>query len=314
MTTPLLLTIPSYEPLGALLLAQGGLEPGAVERRTFPDGERYQRLECDVRDRDVVLLAGTPGDDDTLLAYDLASAVVRNGARRLTWVCPYFGYSTMERAARPGEVVVAKTRARLLSAVPRAPLGNRVLLVDLHAAGIPHYFEEEVNAFHLYAKALALEAARAFGGDDLVLAAPDAGRAGWVESLAREVGADTAFVRKRRLSGASTEVTFVDAQVDGRAVVIYDDMVRTGGTLVQAARAYRERGARAVFAVATHLVLPDGALDRLRESGALDGVAGTDTHPRARRHEGPFVTIRSVAPLIAAWLSHHSDRDAYAPR
>lgn len=305
--TPLLLTIPSYEPLGALLLAEGGLEPGRVERQTFPDGERYQRLDCDVRDREVVLLAGTASDVDTLLAYDLASAAVRNGARRLTWVCPYFGYSTMERAARPGEAVVAKNRARLMSAVPRAALGNQILLIDLHAAGIPHYFDDEVNAFHLYAKTLALEAARAFGGDDFVLAAPDAGRAGWVESLAKDAGLDTAFVRKRRLSGEATEVTFVDAQVDGRVVVIYDDMVRTGSTLVKAARAYRDRGARAVFGVATHLVLPDGALERVRDSGVIDGLAGTDTHPRARLHEGPFVTVRSVAPLIAAWLAHHPD-------
>lgn len=312
--TPLLLTIPSYEALGARLLAEGGLEAGRVERLTFPDGERYQRLDCDVRDRDVVLLAGTASDLDTLLAYDLASAAVRYGARRLTWVCPYFGYSTMERAARPGEVVAAKTRARLLSAVPRAALGNQVLLVDLHAAGIPHYFGDDVNAFHLYAKPLALEAARALGGDDFVLAAPDAGRAGWVESLARDVGADTAFVRKRRLSGEATEVTFVDAQVEGRVVVIYDDMIRTGGTLVQAARAYRDRGARAVHAVATHLVLPDGALDRIRAAGVLDGLAGTDTHPRARAHEGAFVTVRTVAPLIAAWLAHHPDHEVYGRR
>jgi ribose-phosphate pyrophosphokinase len=313
MPTSLLLTIPSYEPLAERLLAAGAFERGSVERRTFPDGERYQRLESDVREREVVLLAGTVSDEDTLLAYDLASAVVRQGAQRLTWVCPYFGYQTMERAARPGEVVVAKTRARLLSTVPPAPLGNQVLLVDLHAAGIPHYFGDGVNAFHVYAKPLALEAARALGGDDFVLAAPDAGRAEWVQSLARDLGVDTAFVRKRRLSGEKTEVTFVDAQVEGRAVVIYDDMVRTGGTLIEAARAYRERGARSVSAVVTHLVLPGDSLARVRQSGVIDHVAGTDTHPRARQHEGPFVTVRSVAPLLAGWLSDHPD-DGLRPR
>lgn len=313
MPTPLLLTIPSYEPLAQRLAATGPFEPGRVERRTFPDGERYQRLESDVRARDVVLLAGTATDEDTLLAYDLASAAVRQGAQRLTWVCPYFGYQTMERAAKPGEVVVAKNRARLLSTVPRAPLGNQVLLVDLHAAGIPHYFGDAVSAFHLYAKPLALEAARALGGEDFVLAAPDAGRADWVQSLARDLGVDTAFVRKRRISGEKTEVTFVDAQVEGRAVVIYDDMVRTGSTLVEAARAYRERGARSVSAVVTHLVLPGDSLERLRTSGVIDHLAGTDSHPRARLYEGPFVTVRSIAPLLAAWLSDDPD-DAFGRR
>src|SRR4051812_43791707 len=187
---PLLLSIPSYEELAAKLAVEADLEPGSVERRRFPDGESYQRVENDVRDRHVVLLAGTASDEDTLCAYDLASAVVRYGAGRLTWLCPYFGYQTMERAAKPGEVVAAKTRARLISAVPNASLGNQIVLVDLHADGIPHYFGDDVSSFHIYAKELALESARAFGESDFILAAPDAGRAKWVQSLANELGVE----------------------------------------------------------------------------------------------------------------------------
>lgn len=315
MSTPsLLLTIPSHEPLAARLRAASSIfEAGAVTREEFPDGERYQRLDCDVRDRDVVLLAGTTSDADTLMAYDLAHGIVRQGAARLTWVCPYFGYQTMERATKAGEVVVAKTRARLMSAVPTAPLGNQVLLVDLHAAGLEHYFGDEVRAFQLYAKSLALEAARELGGEGLVLAAPDAGRAPWVQSLAADLGVDSAFAIKRRVSGSKTKVTSVDANVEGRTVVIYDDMVRTGSTLLEAARAFRARGARAVFAVVTHLVLPGDSLEKLKKEGALDGIAGTDTHPRARLFEGDFVKVRSIAPLIAAWFAH-DDREAYGRR
>src|SRR2546423_5987339 len=185
---PTLFAIPAYEDLGARLTAAAQLEPGRVERKRFPDGELYQRLETDVRERHVVLLAGTTSDEDTIRAYDLACSIVRYGALRLTWLCPYFGYQTMERAVRVGEVVGAKTRARLMSAVPLAPLGNRVVLVDLHADGIPHYFQMGTHAFHVYARPLALEAARAFGGADFVLAAPDAGRAKWVQSLAHDLG------------------------------------------------------------------------------------------------------------------------------
>jgi ribose-phosphate pyrophosphokinase len=208
----------------------------------------------------------------------------------------------MERAARPGEVVGAKTRARLLSAVPRAPGGNEVVLVDLHAAGIPHYFGDQATAFHLYAKHLTLEAARAVGGDDFVLAAPDAGRASWVRSLADELGVDTAYVGKKRTSGTRTQVTGVDAKVQGRVVVIYYDMVRTGGTLLEAARAYLEHGATKVHAVVTHLVLPGKSLERILGDGAIASVSGTDTHPRAFDLEGK-ATVRSVAPLLAAWLN-----------
>lgn len=304
MADPLLFCAPSYEPLARRLLAQGGLDEGKVERSTFPDGETYQRVVEPVRDRSVVLLAGTVDDAETLQAFDLACALVRNGAARLTWVCPYFGYSTMERAARPGEVVGAKTRARLLSAVPRAPGGNEVVLVDLHAAGIPHYFGDGATAFHLYAKHLALESARAAAGTaDFVLAAPDAGRASWVRSLADELGVDTAYVGKKRLSGAKTQVTGVDAKVKGRVVVIYDDMVRTGGTLLEAAKAYLEHGATKVYAVVTHLVLPGESLERLLGDGSIASVSGTDSHPRAFDLEGkPGVSVRSVAPLLAAWL------------
>ncbi len=298
MARPLLISIPSYEDLARRILAISDVEPAAVERRTFPDGERYQKLETDVRDRHVVLLAGTATDEDTVSAYDLASAVSLYGASRLTWLCPYFGYQTMERAVRPGEAVAAKTRARLISSVPGA--GNRIVLLDLHTDGIPHYFEGDWKAFHVYAKELALESARAFGGSDFVLAATDAGRAKWVQSLANDAGVEAAFVYKRRVTGEKTEVTGVNASVEGRTVVIYDDMIRTGGSLVEAARAYRARGARKVFAVTTHLVLPGDALARIRASGAIDGIAGTDSHPRARAHEG--VTVRTVAPLLSKWL------------
>ena len=149
---PVLFSIPSYAPLGAELHALlPSLARGTVEHRLFPDGERYLRVLDRVRDRDAVLLGGTPSDRDMLDLYDLASGLVMEGARSLTLLIPFFGYSTMERQVKPGEVVVAKTRARLLSAIPPAPLGNRVVLMDLHADGITHYFEGAVVPRHLYA-------------------------------------------------------------------------------------------------------------------------------------------------------------------
>src|SRR6185436_652869 len=110
--------------------------------------------------------------------------------------------STMERSVRSGEVVTAKTRARLLSSIPMASRGTQVFLLDLHVNSIAYYFEGGIRPVHVYGKPLVTGAARRLGGDDFVLACTDAGRAKWVESLANDLGVDAAFVYKRRLDGS----------------------------------------------------------------------------------------------------------------
>lgn len=297
----LLFCIGPYGYLRDALLGEGRL-PGAIERVEFPDGERMLRIVDEVAGRDVVLVGGTIDDASTLDLFDLGSALVTYGARRLTLVVPYFGYSTMERATRPREVVTAKTRARLLSSIPPASYGNRMLLLDLHSEGLPHYFEGEIRAFHLYAKDIVRRAARTFGGDDFVIACTDAGRAKWVESLANDLGVTAAFVFKRRLSGERTEVLAASARVEGRAVVIYDDMIRTGGSLVQAGRAYRDAGATRMIAIATHGLFPGDALRRIEDSGLFEYVVVTDSHPRAIELADGFLRLESIAPVFAPHL------------
>ena len=142
MSRRLLFTIPSYEYLEPAFLACGDFEQGKTERKYFPDGERYLRIESDLWGRDVVVLGGTPTDVDWLEVFDLASGIARGGARSLAIVIPYFGYQTMERAVRPGEVVVAKMRARLLSSIPAPEGGTRFFLFDLHTDGIEFYLDD----------------------------------------------------------------------------------------------------------------------------------------------------------------------------
>ncbi len=296
---PIVLSLRDYAYLGAELAAALGAPEGTVERRTFPDGEHYRRFEGDLEGRHVAIVGGTYSDEATLELYDLAGAAVGHGAGRLTLVVPYFGYSTMERAVRPGEVVTAKARARLLSSLPRPPHGVRALLFDLHSEGIPYYFEGGITTCHVYGKPLVTAAARRFcGGDDFVLASTDAGRAKWVESLASDLGVPVAFVYKRRLDGERTAITGVSADVRGRKVVVYDDMIRTGGSLLSAGRAYREAGASELFAVCTHGLFPGEALDRITESGVFSGLAATDSHPRARALAGPRLAVSSCAALF----------------
>jgi len=205
--------------------------------------------------------------------------LVTLGAYRLKMVMPFFGYSTMERAVKVGEVVKAKTRARMLSSIPTASRGTQVFLLDLHVDAIAHYFEGGIRTIHVYGKPLVIAAAQRRACD--VLACTDAGRAKWVESLANDMAVPAAFVYTRRDDDGEPEVTGVSAQVTGKRVVIYDDMIRTGGSLMNAARTYLDAGAVSIDAIATHGLFPGDSLARLRDSGLFGSIWVTDSHPRA---------------------------------
>lgn len=298
--TVALFTTSAYEDFGQRLSRSPALDLFRVERKRFGDGERYQRIRrsAELVGRHVALIGGTIDDTATLELYDLACQVVDSGAFRLTVVVPYFGYSTMERSTRAGEVVVAEWRANLLSAIPRPPAGIEVVLFDLHSEAIKGFFDHHrVRAHHRYCEPVILKAIQELGGDDFVLGSADEGRAKWVRSYANRLGVATATILKRR-DGEATEVEGIGGDVANRHVVIYDDMIRSGGSLVGAARTYQLAGARSIAAVATHGVLPEGAVKRLRESRLLACVAVTDTHPCAMPQRSSFLRVYSVTGLI----------------
>jgi ribose-phosphate pyrophosphokinase len=292
----LLFATESYSYLKNKMLAISDFEDGHLEIKKFPDGERYMRI---ISERHVIILGGTVSDADTLEIYDLASSAVKYGAVSLTIIIPYFGYSTMERAVKYGEVVTAKTRATLFSSIPRTSLGNKVILVDLHTEGIPHYFESGIIPVHLYSKPIITEACRELYGDDFVLASTDAGRAKWVESLANDMHVNGAFVYKRRISGDETKVTGISADVKDKNVIIYDDMIRTGGSLVQAARSYKEAGAKDISVITTHGIFVGDGVKKLKDCRIISIVVCTDTHPNAEKVQSDFIKVKTVAELLA---------------
>jgi len=302
MHDPLVFSTVAYEYLAGAIAKGGGWELGTITRRTFPDGEHYLRIETDPADRDVILVAGTIDDDAALELYDLACGLVMYGAYRLRMVIPFYGYGTMERSSRAGEIVKAKTRARLLSSIPMASRGTQVFLLDLHVAAIAHYFEGGIRPIHVYGKSLVNAAAHRLGGDDFILASTDAGRAKWVESLAKDLAVDAAFVYKRRISGSETEVTGVSAQVAGKHVIIYDDMIRTGGSLIQAAQVYKQAGATSIDAIATHGLFPGDSLEKIRKTGLFGHLVVTDSHPRAVALASDFLHVDSTATLLTEHL------------
>ena len=274
-------------------------EEGKIEQKTFPDGEHYYRILANVEYREVVLIGGTISDQETLEIYDLACGLVEGGVKKLNIVIPFFAYSTMERATKSGEIVTAKTRTRLFSAIPQAYFGNRLIFIDLHAEGIPHYLEGATRSVHIYAKPIIMEIAKKLAGESFVMASTDAGRAKWVESLANDIGVEAAFVYKRRLSGSDTRLTGVNADVKGKKVVIYDDMIRTGGSLLQAAKAYKEAGAEKIYVIATHGILPEGATKKLKDSNLIEKIVVTNTHPNALRQASDF--LGWTAHLNRSW-------------
>lgn len=285
----------------AKTIAKGlkGSKLGDLERKTFPDGERYLRIKSTVKNKEVVIVGGTYSDAATMEIYDLSCALVKYGAKKLTLVIPYFGYSTMERAIKTGEVVGAKTRARLLSAIPQASEGNEIYLMDLHSEGIPYYFEGSTKVFHLYAKEAVFSLIKKMvKGNNFVLASTDAGRAKWVQSLANELEVVPAFVYKKRISGDTTEVVGVNADVMGKDVIIYDDMIRTGGSLINAAKAYKAAGAKKIYAIATHGILPGDSLNKLTDSGLFSKIGITDSYPHGQEKSSSLLIESVVKTLI----------------
>lgn len=312
----------SYADFAAKLLEISGLESGLIERKEFPDNEHYHRIVTSVDDREVVLVSGTISDQETLELFDLANAIVDAGALRLSVILPYFGYSTMERAVKCGEAVKAKYRARLLSnGIARAPMGNRFFMLDLHSEGLPQYFENGVQTKHVYAKSIVMRSASRLAekyGEIVLatkeldskdkkqagyaLASTDAGRMKWVESLARDLSVSPAFAYKERIDGATTVSLGVSGPVKGKFVVIYDDMIRTGSSLMNAARAYIAAGASGLAAIATHALFPGNALSTIQASGLFKEIVVTDSHPRSRELESEFLTVESCAELFLPFL------------
>jgi ribose-phosphate pyrophosphokinase len=318
----IIISTPNYSALTERLRAKlnqisggnvfGHLGDKHIETSAFPDGEIYDKITTNVEGQDIIFVAGTVDETDTMEIYHIGSALANQGAKSITFVIPYFGYSTMERAVKDGEIVKAKNVARLLSSIPHGSgRSNRFVLVDLHSADIQHYFEGSAQTKHVYAKPLVIDLCHQIAGNDFVLGSTDAGRAKWVESLAKDMNVGCAIIIKRRNSGSDTEVTGMNADVKDKTVIIYDDMIRTGGSIVKAAKTYMEAGAKDVYAIATHGVLPgayndpmSSAIFKMQASGQIKKVYVTDTHPMAEKLSKirgsltSFLQVVSIADVL----------------
>jgi len=261
--------------------------------RDFADGEIFVRIDSNARGRDVFIIqpTGAPAES-TIELLLLLDAARRASAARVTAVVPYFGYGRQDRKDQPRVAIGAKLMANLIVAAG----ADRVVSIDFHQHQIQGFFDIPVD--HLYAAPVITKYFRDKELTDLVVVAPDVGSAKMARGYSKRLGATFAIIDKRRPAPNKSEVMSVVGEVEGKNCLLTDDMVDTGGTLANAVVALKERGARAVYAAATHALLSGQASEKL-SAAPLDEMVVTNTiHiPEGRRFDN--LTILSVAELLA---------------
>jgi ribose-phosphate pyrophosphokinase len=277
-----------------------GINLGEANLKTFANGEIKCQLSESVRGADVFIVQShyEPINDSIMEQLIMIDAASRGSAKRITAVCPYYGYSRQDRKAEGREPITAKLLANMLVAAG----ANRMVSVDLHSSQIQGFFDKPVD--QLVAMPVLLDYLREHGGDDLVIVSPDAGRIKVAERYAQHLHADLAFVYKTRPKGtvSTVEAREVIGEVVGRRCVIIDDMIDTASTIVAAADLLKSRGATEVWAMATHALLSGPAVDRLKNS-AFERVVVTDTVPLPPEKAIDKIEVLSVSKKIAGAIN-----------
>ena len=279
-----------------------GKSPDGVTIRNFADGEIFVHIDRNARGRDVFIVQPTTAPADTMMELLLLiDAAKRASAARVTAVVPYFGYGRQDRKDQPRVAIGAKLAANLIVAAG----ADRVVSIDFHQHQIQGFFDIPVD--HLYAAPVLTKYFRDLELPDLVVVAPDVGSAKMARGFAKRLGASLGIIDKRRPAANVAEVLNVVGDVDGKTCLLADDMIDTGGTLANAVYALKDRGARKVYACATHALLSGKAAERLAEA-PLEEMVVTNTIHIPEERTFPNLRVLSVADLLAKAIDHiHSN-------
>jgi ribose-phosphate pyrophosphokinase len=275
-----------------------GTKLGESEVGTFSDGEIFVSLYETVRGSDVFVIQSTCGDVNKNLMELLimVDALKRASAGRITAVIPYFGYARQDRKAKPRDPITAKLVANMITAAG----ADRVLTMDLHASQIQGFFDIPVD--NLLGNPIFVDYyAKKFGADceQMVVVSPDVGSVARARAFAQKLHMQLAIVDKRRQKANQCEVMNVIGDVAGKDCILFDDMVDTGGSLCNAAKAIVEvGGARNVYACASHGVLSGPAIDRVNNSNIVE-LAFLDTIPAVDPAKSNKLKYLTVAPMFA---------------
>ena len=269
----------------------------------FKDGESRIRIEDNVRGADVFVIQPTckPANQHIMELLLMIEALRRASAKRITAVIPFYGYARQEKKSTGREPISGKLVANLIAVAG----ANRVLTMDLHTPAIEGFFDIPVD--HLRAVNVLTHRARQMDLDDLVIVSPDAGGVLRANEFRARMRASLAIIAKHRPQPDVTEMLEMVGEVRGKHAVIVDDIIGTGGTLVEAAEMLMERGARAVYAFAVHAPMADGASELIAAS-TITRVVVTNTIPLTAEQKGDKIEVLTVAPLIAEAIKRiHED-------
>jgi ribose-phosphate pyrophosphokinase len=270
------------------------VSPGNSSAYNFSDGETICKIDENVRGSDVFIVQPTcsPVNENLIELLILMDAFKRSSASRVTAVLPYYGYARQDKKDQPRVPITAKLVADLIS---RAG-ADRVLCMDLHAPQIQGFFDIPVD--HLFAAPVLLEAIRKLEIPDLVIVSPDAGGVERARAIAKRLSAGLAIIDKRRTAPNVAEVMHIIGDVEGRHVLILDDIIDTAGTLSKTVEALRAQGAQRILAAGVHGVLSGPALQRIEQS-PLEQVLITNTTPvEEKLKKSSKLRTLSVAPLL----------------
>jgi ribose-phosphate pyrophosphokinase len=276
---------------------------GDIEVGRFEDGEVSVRFNENIRGADVFIVQSTNAPADNLMELMvMLDAAKRASARRVTAVLPYFGYARQDRKDQPRAPITAKLVANVITVAG----ADRALTMDLHSAQIQGFFDIPLD--HLYAAPVLIEHFEKLALPDLVVVAPDIGSVKMARAYAKRLGAELALVDKRRPRADAVEVMNVIGDVEGKNIVMFDDVVTTARTLCQAAVAMRKQGAREVYAGVTHGVFCPGAFERIADS-PIKEVVVTDTLNHDPDSLPPKVRELCVAGLLGEAVQRiHEER------
>ncbi len=280
-----------------------GISLGKALVGRFSEGEIQVKIEQNVRGRDVFVIQPTcpPTNDNLMELLILMDALARASAGRVTAVIPYYGYARQDRKDQPRVPITAKLVANLLANAG----ADRILTMDLHAGQIQGLFDIPVD--HLYAAPVLIEYFKQFESKDLVIVSPDVGGVKMARAFAKRLNAPLGIVDKRRIDSHRAEVMNVLGDVEGKIAVLIDDMIATAGSLTEAANILKKRGAKEVYAGATHGIFSGPALERIGKS-ALKEIVVTDTVPLTEDKKHPKIKVKSVSGLLAEAIKRiHND-------
>jgi len=305
MTNLMIFSGRSNRPLARKVSDYLGIPLGKLKVSPFPDGELLVKIEEDVRGRDVFFLQSTcePVNDNLMELLIFIDCARRASVERITAVIPYYGYARQDRKDEGRVPITAKLTANLLATAG----ADRVLSMDLHAAQIQGFFDIPVD--NLYAEPVMSTYYTQMNLENLVLVSPDVGNVKRARVYANRLNGELAIINKRRTAGDTVEVGHMIGSVEGKTVLMMDDMISTAGTVCSAAALCRELGADRVLVGATHPVLCGPAAERLREA-PIDEVIVTDTIPVSPEKFDAIgkLKVLSVAELIGEAIHRiHND-------